>query len=348
MRKSIILAGVLFAAEINFSQAQPITDPGDYMTRISGAQTEMDQKYMAYISAAAHSRRARKIERMRTAALESINNAKYKTSDLPVYKGDNSLRQAGIDYIQFCYRIFSEDYSKIVDIEEIAEQSIDEMQVYLLLQEKTSEKLREASGNFNKAQNDFATKYNVKVVDSKGELYEKMKTADKLNHYCNQVFLLFFKANYEENALFKAVADQKLIAAEQARSALLGFATEGLETIKADSLRSFQGDAELGNGCREILVFYKSIAEKDVPKLMDFYLKQENFEKLKKAMDAKGSSRTKQDVEAFNKSAKEMNAGVTDFNFRYKDLFKQRQAALDAWNAADRSFRDRETPYYKK
>ena len=79
------------------SNAQAIENAGDYMTAISNAQIEMDQKYMAYISASAHIRRERKIERMRTQALESISNAKYRTMALPKYKGDNSLRQAGID-----------------------------------------------------------------------------------------------------------------------------------------------------------------------------------------------------------------------------------------------------------
>src|SRR5438874_12824447 len=94
------------------THAQMIENAGDYMSAMTNAQTEMDQKYMAYVSASAHSRRARKVEKLRAAALESINNSKYKTIDLPKYKGDNSLRQASIDYIQFCYRIFNEDYSK--------------------------------------------------------------------------------------------------------------------------------------------------------------------------------------------------------------------------------------------
>ena len=121
------------------------------MTAMTNAQIEMDQRYMAYISASAHSRRAKKIEKLRTQALESIDNAKYKTIDLPKYKGDNSLRQASMDYIQFCYRIFNEDYTKIVNMEEIAEQSVDQMQAFLLLEEKASEKLQEASENLVKS-----------------------------------------------------------------------------------------------------------------------------------------------------------------------------------------------------
>ena len=143
---------VLLSSKIH---AQKIENAGDYMTAFSNAQVDMDQKYMAYISASAHSRRAKKVEKLRVRALESINNAKYKTIDLPKYKGDNSLRQASIDYIQFCYRIFNEDYTRIVNMEEIAEQSVDQMQAFLLLEEKTSEKLREASENLSLAEKIF-------------------------------------------------------------------------------------------------------------------------------------------------------------------------------------------------
>ena len=147
---------------------------------------------MAYISAAAHSRRAHKVEKLRAQTLESIDNAKYKTIDLPKYKGDNSLRQASIDYIQFCYRIFNEDYSKIVNMEEIAEQSVDQMQAYLLLEEKTSEKLEEASANLEKAEKEFAAKYSVTLVDTKNELSDKMTSAGKINQYCDHLVYSFF------------------------------------------------------------------------------------------------------------------------------------------------------------
>ena len=101
--------------------SQDLSNPGDYMTAISNAQTEMNQKYMAYMSATAHVRRARKIDKMRQQALESIENSRFKTIDLPIYKGtDNSLRQSSIDYIKFCYNIFNDDYTKILNIEYIA------------------------------------------------------------------------------------------------------------------------------------------------------------------------------------------------------------------------------------
>ncbi|MGR9902801.1 hypothetical protein ACUOGF_23115, partial [Escherichia coli] len=60
------------------------------MTAISSAYGDMNQKYMAYVSAAAHGRRARKVEKLRQQALASIDASRDKTIMLPLYKGDNS------------------------------------------------------------------------------------------------------------------------------------------------------------------------------------------------------------------------------------------------------------------
>jgi len=160
-------------SETSFSQ--DLSKPGDYMTAISNAQKEMNQKYMAYMSAAAHGRKARKVDKLRQQALESIDNSRFKTVDLPIYKGDNSLRQSSIDYIKLCYNVFNEDYARIVNMEDIAEQSFDEMQAFILLQEKTNEKIHEASGKMHDASKAFAEKYNVKIIESTDELSEKLE-----------------------------------------------------------------------------------------------------------------------------------------------------------------------------
>ena len=329
------------------THAQIIENAGDYMTAMTNAQVEMDQKYMAYISASAHSRRAKKVERLRTQALESIDNAKYKTMALPKYKGDNSLRQASIDYIQFCYRIFNEDYTKIVNMEEIAEQSVDQMQAFLLLEEKASQKLQEASENLGKAEKEFAAKYGVNLVDTKNELTDKMGTSGKVNNYCDRIYILFFKCNWEDGELFNALNAHKLNDAEQARNSLIGFAKEGLEALKADSLRTFQGNPSLAAGCREALLLYNSMAQNDIPNLMDFYLKEENFDKIKKSLEAKGSNKTKEDVDQYNRAVKDINASVNNFNQLNQELNKRRQEIVQNWENAEKTFRDDVIPYYK-
>ena len=328
-------------------KAQGYDDPVAYMSAISDPQHEMDQKYMAYMSAAGHGRRARKVEKLRMQTLQSINDTRYKIIALPVYKGDNSYRKSTIDYIQFCYNVFNEDYAKIVNMEEIAEQSVDQMQAYLLLQEKTEQKLKEAGERVNKAEKDFAAKYNIKLIEEKTEFGEKMETASKLTRYTNNVYIIFFKCNWEDGQLTKAMNNKKITEAEQARNALISYANEGLQALTADSLRSFQGDPALAQQCKQSLMFFKKTAEKDIPKMLDFYLKEENFQKIKKSMDLKGN-KTQADVDAYNKAVAQMNAGVNDYNQLNNTVNNSRNQMLNDWEKNEKAFTDLHMPYYKK
>ncbi len=326
--------------------AQDMSNPGTYMTAISNAQTEMNQKYMAYMSAAAHSRKARKIDKLRQQVLKSIEDSRFKTIDIPIYKGDNSLRQSSIDYIKLCYNVFNDDYAKIINLEDIAEQSFDEMQAYLLLQEKTDEKINEANEKMSAASKAFAEKYNVNVVEEKNELGDKLGVAGKLTRYRNDVYLVFFKCSWQDGEIVKAMNAGKITEAEQGRNSLTRYVNEGLASL--DTLKSFEGDPSLANTCKRALGFYKKTAEVDLPKQMDYFLKKENFEKIKKAFDAKSQSdRTKKDVDAFNDGVKEINNATNTFNDINKNLNTGRDEVLNNWNDAEKSFTDAHMPYYK-
>lgn len=350
MKLSLLTAPILACLTlltVSSLSAQNIADnPGDYITAIYKARGDMDTKYMQYMSATAHTRRARKVEKLRQEVLDNITESRYKTTDLPQYKGDNSLRKGSIDYIQLCYIVFSEDYKKIVNMEELAEQSVDEMQAYLLLQEKVSERLNEASANLEKVTHDFAAKYNVTLTTEKSALGEKMESAGKLNSYMNAVYLAFFKCNWEDNQMVKAMNDKKVNDVEQARSALLSYANEGLKGL--DTLKPFEGDPSLVNACRQALQFYRQTAEKDIPKLTDFYLKEEDFEKLKKSMqDKPASSRTKEDVDAYNKAVKDFNSSVGTFNQVNSKVNSGRTQVLNQWQDAEKRYADEHMPHYK-
>jgi uncharacterized protein YlxW (UPF0749 family) len=317
------------------------------MDAISSAMTDMNKSYMAYLSATAHSHRARKIEKQRQATLQSITDCRYKINDLPYYKGDNSLRQSSMNYVKLCYSVFNDDYAHIVNMEEIAEQSFDEMEAYLLLQEKTNERLRGAADSMEVAEKAFAAKYSVNLIaGATSELSQKMDVADKLTHYYNEVYLLFFKCNWQEGEITKSINKKDLKNIEQARNSLDNFAIEGLKAL--DSLRSFQGDVTLANACENALNTYKRMAETELPKVEDFYLKQDNFAKLKAAMDAKSeSSRTQQDVDTYNNAVKDINASVNAYNQQNTVMNNDRKTLTDNWNNAEKSFMDNHMPHYK-
>ncbi len=119
----------------------------------------------------------------------------------------------------------------------------------------------------------------------KSALGSKLEAAGKLNDYTNELFLIFFKCNWMDREMVTAMNNKKVNDVEQSRSSLLKFANEGLQGV--DTLKTFNGDPTLANACREVLKYYKKMAETDVPKLTDFYLKEENFNKTKKAYDSK-------------------------------------------------------------
>ncbi|HEY8972542.1 MAG TPA: hypothetical protein VIM64_25730 [Puia sp.] len=328
------------------TSAQDFNNPGDYMGAISKARGDMDAKYMQYLSAAAHGRRARKVEKLRQEVLDNITQSRYKTTDLPYYKGDKSLRQASIDYIQMCYTVFSEDYKKIVNIEELAEQSVDEMQAYLLLQDKVNETLEGAFAKLDRATRDFAAKYNVTLVEDASKLGTKMDVASRLSKYTNTVYIFFFKCNWEDNQMVKAMNEKKVNEMEQARTALLNFANEGLKGL--DTVKPFDGDASLVVACRNALKYYQQMATNDIPKLADFYVKEEEFDKLKKAFESKGSSdRSKADVDAYNKAVNDINAAVKGFNQTNQKVNTSRTQQINAWNDAERKFNDEHMPHYR-
>ncbi len=329
--------------------AQTFDNPGDYISAINNARSEMDQSYLAYMSAVAHSGRARKVEKMRQQTLESITNCKYKISDIPYYKGDNSLRQSSISYVDLCYKVFNDDYGHIVNMEEVAEQSVDEMEAYLLLREKTNEKIDEASAKMQKSVEDFAAKYNVTLVHNESELEKNMGIASDLTNYHDQVFIVFFKCNWEDGQITDAINKSNLNNIEQARNALLMYANEGLKTLESDSLSNFKGDHSLAKACQKALSFYKQTAENDIPKLTDFFLKQENFNKIKKSFDAKPeSSRTKADVDTYNKAVNDANAAVNIYNQTNDRINAARTEEIQNWNDTEKSFLDAHMPYYKK
>jgi hypothetical protein len=324
--------------------AQNLDNPGEYMTAFVKARGDMDAKYMQYMSAAAHGRRARKVEKLRQEVLDNITNSRYKTVDLPIYKGDNSLRQSSIDYIQLCYDIFSQDYQKIVNMEELAEQSVDEMQAYMLLQQKIDEKLEQGYAALDKVSHDFAAKYNVLLQTEQTPLGTKLAESGKVNTYSSTVYLIFFKCNWEDNQMVKAMNALKVNDAEQARSALLSYANEGLKDL--DTIRPFEGDPSLVNACKQALTFYKQAAENEMPKLTDFFVKKEEFDKMKKDFDA-NSNHTQADVNAYNKAVKDINNAANAYNQTNNKVNNGRNQAVNGWSSAEKEFQDQHIPHYK-
>jgi hypothetical protein len=343
---AILKSGLSFILLIQFcvGRAQDVSTPGSYMTFISEKIRNINQTYINYLSAVSHGKSARKVEKLRAKTVDVIFNARSEVAGTLPYKGDKTLRDATVAYLKTCYIVFNEDYGKIVNMEEIAEQSYDAMEAYLMAQEKAGEKLTEAAELRNNVAKTFAQKYGVTINDTKDELDRKMETADNVTDYYNKIYLIFFKSNKQEAYLVDAINRKDINGIEQNRNALLNYATTGLDMVK--ELNAYQSDATLLAACKRALIFYKELAEKKITKVSDYMLAEENFSKTKKAFESKpAAKRTQVDIDAFNKAVNDINAAGNAYNKVNDEINKERDQVIKGWNDAVKRFMDNQMPY---
>lgn len=339
---------VLIAALILLSGlktiAQDYSNAGSYMSYIGDKEREVTKKYLYYISAASHGKSLRKVDKLREQLINTIYETRITIQGVPPFKGDKSLRDASVTYLQLCYRIFNEDYGKIVNMEEIAEQSYDAMEAYLLAQKLANEKLDEAGKKRNVTGKEFAAKNNINLVDMADIMDEKVKTSTRVTDYYNKVYLLFFKCYKQEAYLIEALNKGNIIAIEQNKNSLLKYATEGLEIL--DTMQAFDSDASLRAAGQKALQFYKSEASEKVTMMTDFLLKKESFDKLQKSFNNKpAAQRSKTDVDNYNKSVNDMNQAGNEYNRVNNEINKKRTDILDNWNDTVKKYWDIHMPY---
>jgi hypothetical protein len=127
------------------NSAQNYDNAVEYMNVISKQRENVSKKFMSYASAAAHGKKARKIESLRAKLLDEVQEARMNIASMPSFKGDKSYRDSTVNFIKLYYNVLNEDYSKIVNMEEIAEQSYDAMEAYMMAQELVEKKLEEGN-----------------------------------------------------------------------------------------------------------------------------------------------------------------------------------------------------------
>lgn len=328
------------------TMAQTFETPVQYMEHIGKANLALTEKYMFYLSGMSHGKSARKVEKRRQEVLQAISDTRFAIMGMPPYKGDRTLKDTTVAYLKMLNSVFNEDYGKIVNMEEIAEQSYDLMEAYMLAQEKASEKLQEASHRRAETQKQFAAKYNITLVDGETESEAKMKVATEVMKHYNEVYLIFFKPYKQEAYLMEAMNQKNINSIEQNFNSLESFAEQGLEKLK--DLKGYNNDPSLIVACRSMLNFYKDEAKKGAS-LTDFYLGEEGFAKLKKQFDSKpGSKRTQQDIDQFNKAVNDINSAANKFNALNNQLNKERETYLNGWNNAVKKYLDNHVPMQRR
>jgi hypothetical protein len=339
---SLLFYFLTFAAALC---AQPKESPVDYMSNLSSREELLGAKYLSYMSEVAHGHRARKMEKRRTELINTIQETIREGGKLRPYAGDVSLRNAFLEYWNILLLIFKEDYHKIVDMEEVAEQSYDKMEAYLLAQEKVDEKLKEAYAKVPLAYAAFAAKHNVTLTEGEqSKVSQKLNQVGKVNHYITKLFLIYFKSSVQESNLANALQSKDINAVEQTRNAMLKYSKEGLTRL--DTLKPYNGDGSLITACRKVLEFHQLEAEKKIPLLSDFLIKSDEFDHLRKSIEAKpAAQRTQTDVDTYNKAVNDFNKEVQVYNKNSTDLHNGSNKVLANWDQSKKRFMDMHTPY---
>src|SRR5688572_4078637 len=318
------------------AQSQTFASGGEYMNFIGTQYRQITNDFLSYTSAVAHGKNARKIDARRKNLLTTVSDARRNIAKMPAFKGDKSLRDSVNAFLKISYNILNEDYGKIVNLEEVAEQSYDAMEAYFLAQELADKKLTEANQRLTATEKAFAGKYGVNLIEGEDDLSKKILKANQVGEYNRKIYLVFFKNFKQEAYLLDAMQKKDLNAIEQNRNTLAKFSDEGL--AKLNKMQPFLNDASLLTACRQVLAFHKEEAAK-VPSMTDFYLKETNFNKIKKSFDTtKPADRTQEDVDEYNKAINEINAASTGFNKTNAALTANRTKVIETYNKTAQNF----------
>lgn len=340
--KTVLLCFMPCAFSLQVS-AQTFKTPVEYMDFIFVKQREITENHMSYTSAVAHGKSARKVDKRRKELINSNLEAIKSIQTLPDWKGDVALRDSAVSFLNTSYHILNEDYAKIMDLEDVAEQSYDQMEAYIKVQDLASEKWGEADKRLDEQVAIFAKKNNINLVaGEKTDLDKKVEMSGKVMKYQREIYLIFFKCNNQERYLVEAIKKNDLNALEQNRSALEKYATENM--AKLAKIKPFNADNSIVDACRKYIQFCLKEVKEYVPATQDFYTKKENFDKLAKVLEEKGKNRNQADVDAYNKGVKDINLATNKYNASNELINKARSEAINNWNNSTQKFFDKHIP----
>lgn len=310
-----------------------------YMSALSENYREINKDTWSYIKQVSRGKNARKIDRKRVELIGTLKEAKYAVYQAGAYEGDATLRDAIKNYLSLLILTLGDDYRKIVDMEQIAEESYDAMEAYILTKERVNEKMDAAQNELNTAEEVFASAHNINLVASNSRVSKKIRNANEVMGYYNKLYLLFYKSYWYESELMQAMEEGNIGDMEQFRQTLANVSQQSLDSLK--SMPNFEGSATLKNACHEILYFYHGEAVRYMPELIAFYVRKKEFETLAQSLESKKpKDRTKAEIDQYNNSVNSYNASIQKFNETNNYLNKFREKGFDTWSKTSEAFLD--------
>lgn len=339
--KRILLSALFFVSTLTLN-AQDFKTPVEYLTFIGSETDIISANTWKYTKAVAHSKRARKIDNTRKELIKSIQSASKKIQGAKNgYKGDMEYRDQLLAYLSISEKFINEEYDKIINMQEVADQSYDYMEAYITARDMVNDKINAEVDKLNENQKVFAGKYGIQISENNSKLSKNMEISNQVFKHQSDMYLLFFKVYITDFNMMKAVEAKDLNAIQQNASALEQYANEGLEKLK--TFKSYKNDPLLSNATKKVLEFYKKEALEFAPKTVEFMMMNQKMEDTQASMKSK-SAPGKEEITAYNKLVNEFNTMTGSYNNLNTKFFKEKNSAIDAWNSAGETYVSKHVP----
>lgn len=324
------------------STSQNFKSGVEYLEFISSELTVITKNNWKYTKAIAHSKSDRNIRSKRNVLIKSIERALQKVKRAKAYDGDEYKKEV-IKFLNLNENLLNQDYEKVIDMKEVAEQSYDLMEAYILAQEMADKKMAEAQKEYETHFYNYAEKHNINIVENDSDLGKKMDIANEVFEHYNKMHLIFFKVRINEIYLLDAIEQGDVSAIQQNKNALIETANEGLDILK--DLDLYKNDDSLIEATKQCFEFFIDEATNGIPQITDFLILNSDFEKIKATLDKTPQrKRTQEIIDTYNKKVEEINKSADRYNKVNKQLFDKRQKVYDFLNETNAKFLSKHIP----
>jgi len=284
-----------------------------------------------YVQSVTKSRRARLIERKRQDMIAVIKqNRDYFKTFIP-FNNDMVFKDELMKYLDVKYNVMKEDFDKIVDMEQIEAQTIDQEDAHQMALDLAFEKLDTCYAEFERAEDAFFLRYNIKEDTLKDKMSLTIERANDLIDYYNAIHRIFSKVNKVSRYANEAVRRDDIAALEQHATTLVLFADEAIEKLKQQ--KPFEGDNELIVAAMNLSEYYKKEGQEILPLNVKYNLSKDLFnEAEKKIKSIKTADQTDADINEYNSAVKEFNKAVRELNKANTTSNKTHKKLLKQWD----------------
>ena len=338
--KPLLTVFILLIAYTTHSQS--FKNASEYLDFIATEQESVTKNMWKYTKAIAHSKNDRTINAKRNVLLKTVEKAIAKIENADGYDGEDYKNQV-LTYMRLNESLLNQDYAKIIDMKEVAEQSYDAMEAYVLARELADQKMEDAYNEYDTNFRLFATKHNISIVESETDLGNKMKISNQVFNHYNELYLIYFKVSINEMYLIDALSKNDVGAIQQNANALSQTAKEGLEILKTVEL--YKNDKSIAEVTKDAFEFFIDEADNQVPQLTEFLILNEDFETIKNTLEKTPErKRTKEQIDTYNKKVKDINKAVDNYNKVNTKLNKDRQNVVNKLNTTNENFLAKHIP----